>query len=287
MRRPRRRTFVVLALLLAALGLGTWSVAIEPGMLRERQVDLALARWPEGRAPLRVAFIADLHVGAPHITLAKLDDIVARVNAAAPDLVLIGGDYIAHVLGGRAIAPEAIAARLRPLKARLGVFSILGNHDHVGGQGARMRDALTAAGIVVLENAARRLDTAEGPLWIVGLDTDRTARSDPVFAFRDVPLGGAEPVFVLAHDPGIFPLLPTGIAAVFAGHTHGGQVRVPGIGALVNASSAPLRHSLGVIREHGRVMVVTAGIGTSILPIRFNCVPEIVVLTIRRDVLKP
>jgi uncharacterized protein len=266
--------------------LAIWSTAIEPGLLRTRTVVLESAHWPAQRPDLKVVFIADLHIGSPHITLAKLDEIVAEANAAKPDIVLLGGDYVAHVLGGRAVPPEDIAARLGKLRARYAVVSVLGNHDHWDRQGGRMRQALEAVRILVLENEARRVETDAGLLWIVGVGTDLGGFASTAAAFRNVPLGTAEPVLVLAHDPGIFYEIPRGVAAIFTGHTHGGQVRLPLVGALINASRAPLSHSYGVIREHGKVMFVTAGVGTSVLPIRFNCPPEIAVLTIRAEPLK-
>lgn len=285
MRKTWRR-LVLAALIGGPVVLGGWSIAIEPGLLVERVVALGSPDWPAARPAVKVVLIADLHVGAPHVSLAKVDEIVGRANAAAPDLVFLGGDYIAHVLGGRAVTPEAIAQRLAALRARYGVFSVLGNHDHAGRQGDRMRRALQAAGIVVLENEARRVETADGAIWIVGIGDDYSGRARPRAAFGAVPMGKTEPVLVLAHDPGVFSEIPAGVAAIFAGHTHGGQVRFPVIGPVVNASRAPLRHTRGVIREQGKLMFVTAGVGTSVLPIRFNCVPEIAVLTIAAEPLK-
>ena len=233
-------------------------------------------------------FLADLHIGAPHVPIGRIDELVAMANMADPDLILLGGDYIGHVLGGRKVPYDKIARSLGALRARHGIIAVLGNHDHWDGNVGGLKDAFTKAGIVVLENEARRVAVHGGHVWIVGMGDSSSGRADPIKAFRGIPFSSpmAEPVLVLAHDPGVFAMVPREVALVLAGHTHGGQVRIPFAGAVVNASNAPLRHSRGVIREAGRLMYVTAGIGTSILPIRFNCPPEFAILTIGAEPLK-
>lgn len=282
-----RRVFWVSLFAALALSLG-WATAVEPGLLRIRSEELSSPHWPQGQPNLRIVFLADLHVGAPHVPLARVDDLVALANKASPDLVLLGGDYIGHVLGARKVPYDAIARSLAALRARHGIYAVMGNHDHWDGDVGGLKAALEKAGIIVLENEARRIAVPGGHLWLVGMGDAFTGRADPVAAFRGVPFASpmAEPVLVLAHDPSVFMLAPQQVALIVAGHTHGGQVRIPLVGAVVNASAAPLRHSRGVVREHGKLMYVTAGIGTSILPIRFNCPPEFAILTIGPEPLK-
>jgi predicted MPP superfamily phosphohydrolase len=287
-RVPSKRRVFWLSLF-AALALSlSWAAGVEPGQLRVRSEEMTSPHWPAAVPKLRVVFIADLHVGAPHVPIARVDKLVAIANRADADVVLLGGDYIAHVLFGEKVAYDAIARSLGALRARHGVYAVMGNHDHWDGEVGRLKDALSAAGIVVLENEARRIAVPGGHVWLVGLGDSTTRHLEPEKAFRGVPFASpmVEPVIVFAHDPSVFASVPREVSVILAGHTHGGQLRVPFFGAVFNASRAPLRHSRGIIQEHGKQMYVTAGIGTSVLPIRFNCPPEFAILTIGAEPLK-
>lgn len=256
------------------LGLTGWSFGVEPGWLQQRQLTLAAAEW--AGAPLTIAVAADLHVGAPHAGLPMLKKVVDQLNASRPDLILLPGDFvIQNVLGGEPVAPAAIAAELARLKAPLGVFATLGNHDwwHDGEQ---VRQALTEVGITVLDNAAVPLPSTAGPLWLVGIGDDMTGHAQPEIAFAGVP--AAARLIVMMHDPANAPALPSHTLVAFAGHTHGGQVRLPFYGALLTPGRAPRQHAYGWLADVPAPTFVTAGVGTSILPVRFNCPPETVVL---------
>ena len=275
-----RRFVQVLALLaVAGLLLAGWSVLIEPGRLVVRQVAFATDQWPGTHPPLRIAVLSDLHVGAPHVGIDKLRNIVATANAERPDLVLLLGDYVIQgVLGGHHVPPEPIAEALAGLRAPLGIVAILGNHDWWE-DGERITTALTKAGIRVLENDAVRLELGSGKgLWIAGLADDTTRRPD---IHRTLARTDANsPVLMLSHDPAPFAEMPDRPLLTLSGHTHGGQVHLPLFGALLSPGRAPRRWAYGHIVENGRHLLVTGGIGTSILPIRFNMPPEIIVLTI-------
>jgi predicted MPP superfamily phosphohydrolase len=279
-RHARIRTYLFLALTVFLAGLAGWSFLIEPDLLLVRKVDIESRNWPRGMPRLRVAVLSDLHVGAPHIDLAKLDEIVARVNALDPDLVLLLGDFvIGGVLFGRYTAPDAIAARLKSLRARHGVFAVLGNHDWWDG-GPRMMAALRRAGITVLENQVHRLSLPRGPVWLAGLADDLTRTPRPAATVARVPAGA--PIIAFAHQPVTFLDLPGRVAVMFAGHSHGGQVWLPLIGPPILPGRAPRRFAYGLIRERGSILYVTGGVGTSIIPVRFNMPPEIVLATVGR-----
>src|SRR5712692_2637562 len=167
--RPRSLVIGAVGLFVICLGLAVWAVAIEPGRLVVKEVDLPLTTWPRAMTPLTIAVVSDLHTGAPHIDAAKVDRIVSIINERYPDLVVLLGDFIMHgVIGGRRVEPEVTAARLEPLRAPLGVFAVLGNHDWWY-DGPRVARALRAAGIVVLDEEAVRLRHGGHPLWLVGL----------------------------------------------------------------------------------------------------------------------
>ena len=269
-----KRTRLALAALV--LGIAGWSVGIEPGWLQQRQLVLAAPAWTG--PPLTIAVAADFHVGAPHAGLPMLQRVVDELNAARPDLVLLPGDFVIQgVLGGQPVAPEDIAAVLAGLTAPLGVFATLGNHDWWL-DGERVRKALETAGIQVIDNRALPLASADGRLWLAGIGDDMTGHARPDAAFAGVPADAR--LIVMMHDPANAAALPPQTVVAFAGHTHGGQVRLPLIGALITPGRAPRRHSWGWIPDAPAPTWVTAGIGTSILPIRFNCPPETVVLRV-------
>lgn len=283
-RLPPLPWLMAAAVIGVVLWCAVWALVIEPDRLLLREVSIDSPRWPDDRGPLRIAVASDLHAGAPHMDGAKLDQVVATLNAAEADVIVLLGDFlIQHVVGGRPMPARAIAERLAPLRARHGVFSVLGNHDWLGdGQG--LWHALEAVGIRVLENGAARLpglaDTAGGDgVWIAGLADDSTRVPDVTAALADVP--ATAPLIVIAHDPAVFAEIPPRAALILAGHTHGGQVALPLAGPLYIPGRAPLRHAHGLIAEDGRQMLVTSGIGTSLLPMRFLVPPEIVFITLR------
>ncbi len=271
----------VLALLLtAALALTVWTVAIEPGWVVTRGTPVPIARWPAEIGPLRIAALADLHIGAPHITLDKLREIVSSVNAERPDLVVLLGDYVIHgVVGGRHVDIEPTAAALRDLRAPLGVFAVLGNHDWWY-DGPRTTRALEAAGIRVLEDAAAAVTVRGRPLWIAGVSDARTRGADVARALAAVP--ERAPVIVLTHNPDLFVRLPDRVLLTVAGHTHGGQVNLPVLGRLIVPSRFGERYAIGHVHENGRDLFVSPGIGTSIIPVRFRVPPEISLVTVGR-----
>lgn len=262
--------------LLLALAVAVWATLIEPRRLVTRRVEVRPHGWPAELDGLRIACVADLHTGAPHVGIERLGRVLERLNGLGADLIALLGDYVdPEVAFGRHVAPAAVAGEAAVLSAPLGVFAVLGNHDWVHA-GLRVPRALAAEGITVLENQAR---PAGEHLWVVGLADASTRFPDLERAFAAVPDGA--PVLVLSHDPDLFPRLPERATLTLAGHTHGGQVNLPGIRARATPSRYGTRYARGVKREGDRTLFVTSGVGTSRLPVRFLRPPEIVVLTVR------
>ena len=274
-----RLTRVVLAA--GALAVAVWALAIEPRLLRVRPRELALPGWSEGLDGLRVAVLADLHAGAPPVNERRLHAIVAKVNAEAPEIVIILGDFLAHDGPFEApLEPEQVIAPLAALAAPLGVFAVLGNHDWPHG-GERLIRAGADAGMRVLDNeAAKVLRHGRHPLWLAGI-ADAASRIPDL----SMTLGGIvdeAPVLALTHSPDVFPDVPSRVSLTLAGHTHGGQVRLP----LITRRVVPSRFGDRYLRHHvvegGRHLFVSPGIGTVGLPIRFRAPPEVAILTLRR-----
>ena len=276
MRKISRRTLLATGVALPLAGAG-WSTLVEPDMLLLRRRPFAFPRWPAAHGTLTVMFITDLHVGCPYVGLDKTAEIVARANAEQPDLVLLGGDFVIQgVKGGRPVPPEEIAPVLGELRAPRGVYSVLGNHDWWL-DGRRVRRALERAGIRALENEAVPVEGGP-PLWLAGLADQTTRRPDVPGTLAQVR--DDAPVLALAHDPATFAAMSDRPVLTLCGHTHGGQVCLPLLGPITNASQAPHRWTYGHAVEDGKHLFVSAGVGTSILPIRFNAPPEIVLVEI-------
>ncbi len=262
--------------------LGSWAFWLEPASLRNQNYEITLSSWPAACDGIRVAILADLHVGSPFNGPDRLNRIVDLTLAAKPDVVLLAGDYVVRrVLGGTFVAPETIATGLRALTASHGVFAVLGNHDHWHDAG-RIVAAFSAVGIKFLEDDAVKVDTPPCSFWLVGLSDYWEGAHQYKAAFARAPAGAA--VIAFTHNPDIFPSLPAVATIVFAGHTHGGQVYLPGLGRLIVPSRYGDRYAIGPIVENGRPMFVSPGIGTSILPVRFLVPPEVSVVTLRANV---
>lgn len=272
--RPRWRRRLFLLALLAAFGaLGLQAFWIEPSQLVMQRVSTT---W---RGPtLKVALLSDLHIGAPYVGLEKLRQVVEQVNAESPDVVMLAGDFVTRgVLGGKLVEPEPIAQELSKLRAPLGVVAVLGNHDWWY-DGPRVIRAFRAAGIRVLEDEAAQVESGGKPLWFVGLSDQWTQEANWRAALQKVR--DDAPVLALTHNPDIFPEMPPRVDLLLAGHSHGGQVRFPLVGAPIVPSRFGQRYLRGWIEEGGKRMFVTTGIGTSMLPVRFGVPPEIVILAL-------
>jgi predicted MPP superfamily phosphohydrolase len=254
-----------------------WAFWLEPSGLTVTEHVLHLD-WPSDKR-LQVAVLTDLHVGSPFNGMDKLRETVDRTNAARPAIVCILGDLVIQgVLGGRFVPPEQIATELKRLRAPAGVVAVLGNHDDWFDHD-RVRHALEGAGVRVLDDTAARLETPAGPVWVAGVSDFWTGRHDLAAAMSLVKDDGA-PVILLTHNPDIFPLVPRRVTITLAGHTHGGQVRLPFAGAPIVPSQYGQRYAAGHVIEGGRHLFVATGIGTSILPVRFRVPPAVSVLTL-------
>jgi uncharacterized protein len=186
------------------------------------------------------------------------------------------GDYVnMQPFGGGRVPPHTIAAILSRLEAPLGRFAILGNHDYVYDERA-VADALQDHGITVLNHNSCSMRFQNHSIDIIGVPDAHVTSAETYSLLTG--LSPDKPTIVLVHDPVWFAHLPAGPHLMLAGHTHGGQIRLPGIGIVRNATKAPLRWSHGLIEESGQYLYVTSGIGTSGLPVRWGVPPEFAVL---------
>jgi predicted MPP superfamily phosphohydrolase len=269
-------TAAVIALVLILLVV--WSFFIEPNRLLVKEETIELADWPANFENLRIAVLSDLHVGSPYIDADKLQLIVKKVNETQPDLIVILGDFMVSVRGGKVVEPEIIAENLKGLRARHGVFAVLGNHDWWY-NGLRVKTALEAVGIQDLEDDVARIERGGQSIWLAGLKDMWTNRPDIEGTLQKIT--DESPVIALTHNPDLFVRIPSRVILTLAGHTHGGQINLPLMGRIRVPSEYGQRYAAGHVLENNHHLFVTTGIGTSIIPVRFRVPPEIVILTLK------
>ena len=258
---------------IAGAGVGAVSGTLAYGYLYERhRLELTRAVVPVVDLPrvlagLRIGLLTDVH----RSRLVSHEDVahaVARLMGERPDLIVLGGDYVTW--GDRAyVGPSATA--LRPLTAPHGVFGILGNHD----DDHDMPAALAANGVQMLKDARTRLTIRNETIDLVGIRYWTKRQMDIAALTRDA----APMTILLAHDPRrLTEAAALGVPLVLSGHTHGGQVVLPLVGA-VAAQKFPVVAGIG--RRDRTTMFVSRGVGTIYVPVRINCPPEVAVLTLQ------
>ncbi|MFU7528035.1 metallophosphoesterase [Qipengyuania sp. ASV99] len=238
---------------------------------------LETASLPAGSAPVRLVFLTDIHVAGPDMPPSRLTRIVDQVNALKPDLVVIAGDLVSEKRSATKVYTAAeIVAPLGALEARHGVVIVPGNHDHWFGWPKLAAELSRHSQIRVLANEA----VQAGPFAIGGVDDDFTGRADIENTAKAMrPLSGVR--LWLSHSPDIFPSVPVDADLVLAGHTHCGQIAYPWGGSPATMSDFGETYACGVVKEHGKTLVTSAGLGTSLLPIRFFTHPEVWLIEIR------
>jgi uncharacterized protein len=255
---------------------------IEPFGLVVTRYALSPPAWPLGRK-LSITVIADLHAGGPDMLLPHIREVVDTANSLRSDLILLLGDFNAwYRFKWQAVPDEIWAAELTRLNAPLGIWTVLGNHDWWHDP-AGVRRGLAQARIPVLENDAVLLGADGQRFWLAGIG-DQIAFRLGHGKFRgvdDLPgtlarIGTDDPVLLMVHEPDIFPRVPARVALTLAGHTHGGQIRLPLIWPAFVPSKFGARFAYGHIVEGGRHMIVSGGLGTSVVPARLGVPPEIV-----------
>jgi len=277
---------------------GTYSL-VEP-LLRPRiaRYDIRLERWPSG-LELTIAALADIHACRPWMPPERIRSIAEMTNGLGADMIVLLGDYVAgHRFVTEYVPAGEWAEALAGLRAPLGVHAILGNHEwwsdravqQAGAGTPAARRALEAVGIPVYENDAMRLTKSGHAFWLAGLG-DQLAFWPSRRVRPDRPLGVDQldgtlakvtddaPVILLAHEPDIALRVPERVALMLSGHTHGGQLRLFGWSPVV-PSRYGNRFAYGHVRERCD-LIVSGGLGCSIMPVRFGVPPEIVIVTLR------
>jgi uncharacterized protein len=287
---------IVLAFFLVLLVLGFWAFVIEPNRLVVRNYEIKVKNWSAKLEDFKIVAISDIHGGSNFIDEAKIRQVVEKANQQDADIIVLLGDYVSQQNFDRRklkMPMETIADNLNGLRAKYGVYAVLGNHDGWYSIG-KVRRELERVGLRVLENEAVSIEKNGEKLRIVGLP-DSLSTNIPKNNIRNAREGlemledREGKVIVLTHNPDDIANV-TGNALVsqdfvlfLAGHTHGGQCRFPIIGAPIVPSMHRQKYVAGHVRDRDVDMFITTGIGTSLIPVRFRVPPEISVLNIKAE----
>lgn len=277
-----RRRFIGIAALAGAGIISADGVLIEPMLPKLVHTHIALRRWPSAMDGFTLALLSDFHYD-PIFSIHPIKSSVQIVNDIRPDLVLLAGDFITSTSLGiprRSLTDAEPCARLlQPLRARHGVWAVMGNHDVIAGS-PRVTAALQSFGIPVLANSAVPIEQNGGRFWLAGVGDVLKRGADLHSALQLIP--SDEATVLMAHEPDYADYVARyPVDLQLSGHTHGGQILLPLIPPLY---LPPLgrKYVRGVHCIGGLTLYTTAGIGTIGLPVRLRCPPEITLVTIRR-----
>lgn len=273
-RKPGLLPLLAMATVLCiGLGAKAWHDTTRDPVIRTIAAQVPMITGPH--SPRRIVLLSDLHVAGPDMPPARLARIVRQVNGLRPDLIVFAGDFVSDKrTATRLYSTRESIAPLAGLDRRAIRLAVPGNHDHWRDIGALERE-LARVGIGSLRNETAN---ARG-LIVAGIDDNYTEHADlpgVLAKLRAVGRGG----IILAHSPDYFPELPRGTGLMLAGHTHCGQIGWPWGGAPFY-NILDRRYGCGSMRENGNTLVVSAGLGTSVLPLRLFTQPEIWVIEVR------
>lgn len=258
----------------AAGGLLAWAFWLEPNSLSIQRYSLTLPHQ-QTMGPLRIGIASDLHIGRYFGDEERLENIVKFLKKESPDLVVFLGDFAVQKDAQSFIRASHL---LKDLNPPFGLYAVLGNHDWWSDQKAIVT-ALTAQNVRVIDNQIVQIQTESGVLQLVGFGDywEDLRVGDFIKSLTPFSL----PTIGLTHNPDIFPKLDPSLSLLLAGHTHGGQVKLPLLGAPMIPSKYGQRYRYGLIHENGHHLLVTSGTGNSILPVRFGVPPEIILLEVQ------
>jgi predicted MPP superfamily phosphohydrolase len=260
------------------------STLLEPNRPRIVRREMPLPRWPDRLDGFKIAVLADFHYDR-YFSVHPIHAAIAIVNDLHPDLIVLVGDFVSVPLldsddKGAASAAEPCASLLRQMHAAHGSWAVMGNHDFYTDP-EHVTVALQAEGIRVLANESEAIETNGARFWLAGVNSVTSRTADLHQTLHRVPAD--EATVLLAHEPDFadevarFP-----VDLQLSGHSHGGQVRIPFVGPLYLPPWAK-KYVRGMYRVGALSLYTNSGLGTVGLPVRWNCPPEITLLTLRHS----
>lgn len=272
-----KRIGIVFAAVILFLGsVAIYSFFIEPARLVVYAEDLRIPNWDARLNDFKVVAISDVHGGAKFITEEKIREVVRLANEQNPDLIVLLGDYVSQKNRRRddlKMPSETIAENLRGLRAKYGVYGVIGNHDWWYDE-SKVRAEFENAGIEMLENEVVAFEANGETVYLWGIEDYWKERRVPREAFDKIAV--KRNVVAITHNPDALFKTPNEIAVMFAGHTHGGQFKFPLYGGLALVNDR--RFMEGFFDFEGKKAFVTTGVGTSGPAVRFRVPPQIAVL---------
>ena len=253
--------------LMILTGMLAYCFYFEPNKLEVKKITI----YDEQLRGIKIVFASDFHI-KPH-QQKRLEKIVKTINEQDADIVLSTGDYVSGHSELLTMPINKIAKNLGEIKSKYGFYTSLGNHDKYLGT-EKIRTALEEYKIVVLNNENIKLNINGKDIYIAGIQY----KPKKQIIVNKALEGTKSPVIVLTHSPDEFYKIPNNVNLILAGHTHGGQVVLPFVGAILTGSIYRDRFLYGLKELDGKKIITTRGIGVSILPLRFNCPPEIMVI---------
>lgn len=258
------------------------SMLIEPNRPQIVRQEIALRRWPERLNGFTIALLSDFHYD-PYYSVHPLRAAIGMVNALRPDLIALTGDFVTVPLlssndAEGAASAEPCAELLRQMQAPYGLWAVMGNHDFFTDQ-ARVTSALRAVGIQVLSNQSVAIEPNGGRFWLSGVAD--VLGGDAKLDTTLEPVASGEATILLAHEPDYADYVARHpIDLQLSGHSHGGQVRLPLLPPLYLPGLAK-KYPAGLYKVGPLTVYTNIGLGTVGVPLRWNCPPEITLLTIR------
>lgn len=264
-----RLKFFWAPVLLGGGGVYAYGSEIERHRITVEKHALALALGPKAPAALRMVSLTDFHFDPLH-EVEFFAECVRRTNELNPDVVLLTGDFVTHS-ASRISELTQVLGKLTP---KHGIFASMGNHDHWNSNPVKITTALNDAGISLLKNQHTRVEMGDGSLLITGLDS--VWGGHPQWDVATRGMGAGERMISLVHEPDYADTLCSDkrVALQLSGHTHGGQIRVPGVGPL-RLPTWGQRYPAGFYDVQGTKLYVNRGLGTIGIHVRFMCPPEI------------
>jgi uncharacterized protein len=260
------------------------SAVIEPNRPRIVRQQIALRRWPARLEGFTIALLSDFHYD-PYFSVHPLKSAIGMVNGLRPDLIVLTGDFVTLPLFSKndekaASAAEPCARLLCQMHAPHGSWAVMGNHDYYSDP-ERVTSALRAVGIRVLGNQSAAIEANGARFWLSGVHDVLSHTADMDATLQSVPKG--EATVLLAHEPDYADhVVRYAVDLQLSGHSHGGQVRMPFVGPLYLPDMAK-KYVWGLYKIGGLTLYTNPGLGTVGLPVRFQCPPEITLLTMHRS----
>ena len=292
MRKWLKRIGIAIGLLSLLIGIFlAYAYFIEPRQFVVIEETIAVPNFSPALNGLRVVTIADIHTGSNYAPPERVRFVVEQANAQQADVILLLGDYVSESKFDRErrrilpegedwtdlkVPAEVIAESLKGLRARYGVFAIIGNHDWYHNEPKIHRLLESVSGINVLQNEIAEIDINGERLRIWGIEDLWRNRTVPTEAFE--ALGEKRNIIAITHNPDSLLQAPAGFSIMFSGHTHGGQLNWPIFGPKAVFNDARFMDGHAVV--DGKHVYVSSGVGTSVLPLRFRVPPEINVITL-------